>query len=175
MSSFTRRRVAIAAGTVGLAAAVSFGAAAAANADGPTPSPSASSSAAAPTRPAHAPHIGGTVLTVDGSTVTVQDRDGFTRTIRLGSSVTVTKDGAKSDTSAITKGAHIEAEGTVDADKTTLDATTVRIGQPTGPDGRWGGRHGGHHGGPQGAPGENAPSTPNGTPSPAPSASGSGT
>lgn len=83
--------------------------------------------------PTPKPHIGGEVLSVSGSTVTVKDHDGFTRTISLSSSATVTKDGQKADTSAIVKGAHIEATGSVDSNGTTLDATEVQVGQPAGP------------------------------------------
>ncbi|MFD1721334.1 hypothetical protein [Amnibacterium endophyticum] len=83
--------------------------------------------------PSPKPHIGGEVLSVSGSTVTVKDHDGFTRTIALSSGATVTKDGQKADTSAIVQGAHIEATGSVDSNGTTLDATEVRVGQPAGP------------------------------------------
>jgi hypothetical protein len=112
------------------------------------------------------------VLTVDRSTVTVKDRDGFTRTIRLSDAVKVTKDDASSSVSAIAKGAWIEASGTVDANGTALDATEVRIGQPAGPRGGHGGPGGrpGDHGarpaGPEGAPAapEGAPAAPEGAP-----------
>ncbi|GAA4747337.1 hypothetical protein GCM10025783_19300 [Amnibacterium soli] len=163
MQSFLRpsRRAAIVGGAAGLAlvGAVGFGTVAFAD-SAPTPGASQSAPApaasgapsgapAAPGAPggpaapgaggpgakAHAPHIGGKVLTVDGSTVTVKDHDGFTRTIRLGDDVKVTKDDASSSTSAIAKGAWIEASGTVDSNGTTLDATEVRIGQPTPPKG----------------------------------------
>ena len=162
MQSFLRpsRRAAIVGGAAGLAlvGAVGFGTVAFAD-SAPTPGASQSAPAPAASRapsgapeapgapaggPAapggpgmkvHAPHIGGKVLTVDGSTVTVKDRDGFTRTIRLGDDVKVTKDDASSSTSAIAKGVWIEASGTVDSNGTTLDATEVRIGQPTPPKG----------------------------------------
>ncbi|RIX30859.1 single stranded DNA-binding domain-containing protein [Amnibacterium setariae] len=86
-----------------------------------------------PGRDHPAPHIGGTVQSVSGSTVTVQDPDGFTRTIRLSDDVKVEKDGASSSTSAIVKGKHIDATGTVASDGTTLDATAVQVGRPTPP------------------------------------------
>jgi hypothetical protein len=195
MQSFLRpsRRAAIVGGAAGLALVGAVGIGTVAFADsaptpGATQSPSASGAPAAPGTPgprAHAPHIGGTVLTVDGSTVTVRDRDGFTRTIRLGDGATVTKDDASSSASAITKGVWIEASGTVDADGTTLDATEVRIGQPAGPRGGHGGPGGrpGDHGArpaapegapaaPEGAPAAPAaPATPGATPSGTPSAS----
>ncbi|WP_375386851.1 hypothetical protein [uncultured Amnibacterium sp.] len=140
------RRTAVIVGAAGLALAGAVGVGTAAMADtAPTPSPSASATGA-PAGPGrgpreHAPHIGGTVLTVAGSTVTVQDRDGFTRTIVLAGDVAVTEDGASAEASAITKGAHIEATGTVASDGTSLDATSVTIGEPAGPKGGPG-RHG---------------------------------
>jgi hypothetical protein len=194
MHSFLRpsRRAAIVGGAAGLALVGAVGVGTVAFADsaptpGTTQSPSAPSAPGAPGAPgprAHAPHIGGSVLTVDGSTVTVKDRDGFTRTIRLGDAVRVTKDDASSSTSAITKGVWIEASGTVDANGTTLDASEVRIGQPAGPRGGHGGPggrpgdHGGRPAGPDGAPAAPAapsdpaaPATPGATQSGTPSAS----
>lgn len=140
------RRAAIIAGAAGLAVIGTIGAGAAAFADG-APSPAASTSASSTAAPGphggpdrdagphHAPHIGGRVLTVDGRTVTVQDRDGFTRTIVLASGASITKDGAASSVAAIAKDTWIEATGTVDRNGTTLDATTVTIGRPTPPKG----------------------------------------
>lgn len=199
MRSFTRpsRRQALVTGIAGVAVIGAVGVGSAAFAAGPTPSPGASAPAApsgapsgapgqgtagtdAPTPPKHEPHIGGEVLTVDGSTVTVKDPDGFTRTIALASDAKVTKDGSTSSVAAITKGTHIEATGTVDANGTTLDATSVTIGMPTPPAG--GPAAGPAHGqGPAAAPqprprkgGHGAPVpdvTPSGTPSTAPSGS----
>ena len=170
MQSFLRpsRRAAIVGGAAGLALVGAVGIGTVAFADA-TPTPGTTQSPGATASPgtrAHAPRIGGTVLTVDGSTVTVQDRDGFTRTVRLAGDVKVTKDDASSSTSAITKGVWIEASGTVDADGTSLDATEVRIGQPAGPRGHGGPGGRGPHG-PEGA----APATPGATPSGTPTAS----
>ncbi len=169
MQSFLRpsRRAAIFGGAAGLALVGAVGIGTVAFADsaptpGTTQSPAALAAPGASAAPgahgpkAHAPHIGGSVLTVSGSTVTVKDRDGFTRTIRLGDGVKVTKDDASSSASAITKGTWIEASGTVDANGTALDATEVRIGQPAGPRGG--------HGGPGGRPGDARPAAPKGAP-----------
>jgi hypothetical protein len=167
------RRAAIITGATGLAVVGAVGIGTAAFADGTTPSPGASHAAPAPSaapghgpaRP-HTPHIGGTVLSVDGTTVTVKDPEGFTRTIRLQAGATVTKGTAASTTAAITKGTWIEASGTVDANGTALDATTVSIGRPTPP-------KGGPHGGPAGGRGER-PTPPAGdgaAPTPPPTAS----
>ncbi|MBW4041072.1 MAG: hypothetical protein HIU86_02945 [Acidobacteria bacterium] len=162
MQSFIRRssrRAAIITAAAGLAVAGAVGVGTAAFADGTTPSPGTSQSAAPAPSGApsgapgvhgpgrtHAPHIGGTVQSVEGATVTVRDRDGFTRTIALQSGVTVAKGTATSSTAAITKGTWIEAVGTVDANGTTLDATTVSIGRPTPPKGGPAGRPAGQKG-----------------------------
>lgn len=191
MQAFTKptRRATVIAGAAGVALLGAVGIGAAAYAD-TAPTPGTSASAAAPsTTPSgapsdapdggpgehtHAPHIGGTVVTVSGSTVTVTDRDGFTRTIELADDATVTKDGAASQVSAITAGEHIEATGTVDSNGTTLDATAVTIGQPTPPKGGPGAA-GGHErrDGPdrdRGPAGTDAPTPPTDAPSEAPAA-----
>lgn len=171
MQSFKKpsRRVAVIVGASGALVLGAVGAGAAAFADTtPTPgtsqSPSESTPPAGPGARQHAPHIGGTVQSVDGSTVTVTDRDGFTRTIHLASGVTVTKDGASSSVAAITKGEEIHATGSVASDGTTLDATAVSVGKPTPPAGGPGGKAGpGAKGGPHGARGpEGAPTPPQG-------------
>jgi Domain of unknown function (DUF5666) len=67
--------------------------------------------------------MAGTVTAVSGSTITITDWDGFTREIHVSGSTTYT-DGL----TAIPKvGDKIHAEGTVDADKTSLDATTIGL------------------------------------------------
>lgn len=198
MKSFTRttRRAVLVSCVAGAAVIGAVGAGTAAFADGaPSPSTSQSAStdttgttgtaaapeggpAAGPEHGKHEPHIGGTVLTVTGSTVTVQDRDGFTRTVTLADGATVTKDGASSTAAAITTGAHIEATGSVASDKTTLTATAVRIGEPTPPKGgpgAPGGPRGGKHDRgdaptpPKGAPTDAPTSAPTGAPADAPS------
>lgn len=183
MQSFKKpsRRAAVIVGAAGIAVLGAVGAGATAFAD-TTPTPGASQTAApsgAPTHgpgaggPAahkHTPHIGGTVQSVSGSTVVVKDPDGFTRTIQLADDVTVTKDGSSSSVTAITKGEHVDATGSVDADGTTLDATAVSVGKPTPPAGGPGGKGGpGAKGGPHGAPRtEGAPTPPEGGASAAP-------
>jgi hypothetical protein len=76
-------------------------------------------------------HVGGKVVSVTGTSIVVSDRDGFYRTINTTGSTTFTKSGASSSLSAVTVGEMIGAEGTVDANHTTLDASTVTIGAPT--------------------------------------------
>lgn len=125
----SKRRVAI----VGALAAGGLAVGGVAVAQAATPSASATPKApAAPKGPPgprgpHQPHIDGKVTAIDGLRLTVTDPDGFTRHITVSSSATYTKDGAKASRSVVTKGAMVHAEGKVDSDKTTLDASTVDV------------------------------------------------
>jgi hypothetical protein len=74
-----------------------------------------------PTATAHKPHLDGTVKTVSSTVITIKDRDGFTRTIKL-SSATKYSGGL---TKAPAVGIEIDADGAVDADGTSLDATSI--------------------------------------------------
>lgn len=177
----TLRLVAAGGATAALLAAGSVAAFAAGGTGTPTPKPSATASPGAPgqpgsgTRPSprvHAPHLDGTVTAVSGSIITITDRDGFSREIKVSGSTTYT-DGL----TAIPKvGDKVHAEGTVDTDKTTLDATTVGLmtehaGGPGGhgPGGKGGPGPGGP-GGPGGhGPGGTAAPRPSGSPTPSPS------
>ena len=116
--------------------------------------------------------VAGSVTAVSGSTITVRDMDGFTRTVTTSSGTTYTKDGSSATASAVTSGAVVFARGTVDSDGTTLDATAVDvrtaagrgpIGGPAGPRGHVGPGGCGGPGRPPGAPGERGP-RPGGTP-----------
>jgi len=136
------------------------------------PSPSGSASAQAPApgsekgEPAkvgpgqrqHQPHLDGTVKSIADGRIMIVDREGFTRQINF----TGTPDGVK-------VGVRIHAEGTVNADGVSLDATKVGLA-PTPPNGP------GPKGGPRGGPHDGTPPAPpapseNGAP-PAPSESG---
>lgn len=75
-------------------------------------------------------HLGGFVTKIDGDTITIVDHSGFTRTIRTSSATTYEKNGAAGKASDVTVGALIRAVGTVAANGTTLEATTVRVGGP---------------------------------------------
>jgi len=133
-----RRRAPIIIGAVAAAALV-FGGAGAAFAAGSTPDRAPDGTSTTMERPAHVPHIHGTVVSVSGSTVTVTDRDGFTRTIVVTADTTY-EDGLSAD---LAVGTVIRASGTVDANGTSLDAAKIR----TAPAGPLGGPHkGGHHG-----------------------------
>lgn len=124
---------------------------------------------AAPNPPApgvHKPHLDGTVTSVSGTTVLIKDRDGFTRTIVL-SSKTVYADGLEA---ALAIGTKIHAEGTVDANGTSLDATAVGAARgPAGGAGGWPGPRGGGPGGP-GGPGHRQFGNGSGTATAAPTA-----
>jgi uncharacterized protein DUF5666 len=73
------------------------------------------------------PGMAGTVKSVSGSTVTIQDVMGFTRTIRTTGSTTYTRGGQSANRSAVTNGAEIAAQGTVDKNGTDLDASKVAV------------------------------------------------
>lgn len=60
-------------------------------------------------------HVDGLVTRIDGTTVTIVDREGFTRTVHA------------AHLSGVKVGDFAGAEGTVDADGTTLDADDVRV------------------------------------------------
>ncbi len=179
-----RPRALIIGGVAAAALALGGGAVALATTSSSAATPSATATATAsgstkatpPAPRAHTPHLDGTVTSVSGTTILIKDRDGFTRTIRT-SSATKYTDGL---TSAPAKGTHIDAEGKVDADGTSLDATTVgkapamppggpgRPG-PGGPGGPWRGHGPGGTGAtPSGTPPTGAPSgTATTTPTPA--------
>lgn len=180
----SRRRVAVLTVGAAAAAAAALGGGAVALASGPGSGSSPSGSGSAPTssgtagsqRPElrrHAPHLDGTVVSANGSSIVITDREGFQRTIDVSSTTTYT-DGL-SATPAV--GTRIHAEGTVAADHTSLSAT--RLGQA--PVGRKDGGPG-RKGDPQHGPGRNhrPPAPPSGgsgssgRPS-APSSSGSQT
>ncbi|MBB5639841.1 DUF5666 domain-containing protein [Cryobacterium roopkundense] len=117
-----RRRAPIIIGAVAAAALVFGGAGAAFAATAELTSDSSSDSATTTTeRPAHVPHIHGTVVSVSGDTVTVTDKDGFTRTI-VTSGDTEYGDGLIAD---LATGTEIHASGTVNSNGTSLDATKI--------------------------------------------------
>jgi hypothetical protein len=73
------------------------------------------------------PGMAGTVKSVSGQTVTIQDFMGFTRTIHTSSSTTYTRGGQSANSSALANGSEIAAQGTVDHNGTDLDATKVAV------------------------------------------------
>ena len=73
-------------------------------------------------------HVSGSVVSVTGGTIVVSDAQGFYRTIQVGNSTTYSKSGASATLGDVTTGTVIEAEGTVGASHTILDASIVGIG-----------------------------------------------
>ena len=160
------RRIVVVAAVGGGLALGAAGLAYAADPSAPAPSSSAAPGAPGPSGPpgpagrpdgTHQPHLVGTVTSITDDRIMITDRDGFTRQINI----TAKPDGVE-------VGARIHAEGTVNADKVSLDATSVRVapqrpaggpGRPGGPEGHGGPGGFGRHGGPP-------PSAPTGTPTP---------
>ncbi len=70
----------------------------------------------------------GTVTSRSADTVVITDSQGFSRTIVVDSSTAVTASGAASSLADVTVGAVIVAQGTVDANATSLDASSIAIG-----------------------------------------------
>lgn len=109
-------------------------------------------------------HLAGWVTSISGSTITLKDVDGFTRTLTTSSVTKVRKDGADATLAAITVGSFIHAAGTVDGDGTTLDALRIGVGLPSKADRVQGGKgRPGRFGGPR--PGAD-PSADGGAPAP---------
>lgn len=73
-------------------------------------------------------HIEGQVISVRGETITVIDRDGFRRIIQVNAMPGFAKANASAGMSDVTVGSLVFAEGIVDANHTTLDASRVAIG-----------------------------------------------
>ena len=92
---------------------------------------------------AASPHLGGQVVAVSDTIVTIADRDGFWRTINLSDSTTYSNVGVTATKSAVTVGSFVMARGSVNTDHTSLDATSVDVA-PTPPQEGPGAPHG-HH------------------------------
>jgi hypothetical protein len=73
------------------------------------------------------PSLRGSVVSVSGTTIVVQDGQGFYRTIDTSASTTFLNGGAASTIASITPGENVLAVGSVDADHTDLDAATVGV------------------------------------------------
>jgi len=88
------------------------------------------------------PHLGGEVTAIDGSTITVKQRDGTSGTIKVTGSTTYNVAGAAAKLADVKVGMFLVAEGTKNADG-SITASTVRAGTAGdhGPGGR-----GGHDG-----------------------------
>jgi hypothetical protein len=95
------------------------------------------------------PRLGGEVTAVDGSTITLKQRDGGTATVNIASGAKIVVNGNAATAADIKVGMVLMAEGTKNSDG-SLDATRVRAGDA----GRFRGDGHGFRGGP-GAPGDN--------------------
>jgi hypothetical protein len=73
--------------------------------------------------------LSGHVTAVTSSTITITAGKGFSRTINVTATTTYTKGGQPATLADVTVGSYITAQGTVDADLTTLDASSVTIGK----------------------------------------------
>ena len=89
------------------------------------------------------PHVGGEVTAVDGSTVTVEQRDGTSATINIGSDANIVVNGDAAELADIEVGMVLVAEGT-ETSNGSFDATRVKAGEAglRGPDGFGGRGHG---------------------------------
>lgn len=73
--------------------------------------------------------LGGRVTAIAGDTITVTTGKGFARTILVSATTTYTQGGAPASLANVTVGSFITAQGLVDPDLITLDATTITIGK----------------------------------------------
>lgn len=77
------------------------------------------------------PHVAGKVTAIDGSTLTLTNRQGTTFTVIESGATTYTKDDAAASASDLVVGQRVEARGTFAmGSTTTLNATTINIGIP---------------------------------------------
>ena len=128
------------------------------------PAASGSTAATATDIDVRLPRLDGTVTSVGSGTITIRDRQGFTRTIVTSTSTAYAKDGTAATSAAVTTGVRLASQGRVDTNGTSLDATRVDVltrapaggpmgggamGDPMG-GGRMGDRMGGHGRGPMG-------------------------
>jgi hypothetical protein len=74
--------------------------------------------------------LAGWVTAVDGGTLTITDRDGFTRTVTTSGSTEWRKDGEPATAAIATVGTFLRARGEVASNGTTLEATSVAVGKP---------------------------------------------
>jgi hypothetical protein len=73
--------------------------------------------------------LSGPVTAVSGNTITIRGGKGFARTINVTASTTYTQGGAAATLANVTVGSFVTAQGTVDPDLTSLDATSITIGK----------------------------------------------
>ena len=88
------------------------------------------------------PHLGGEVTAIDGSTITVKQRDGTSATIKVTATTTYNVAGAAAKLADVKVGMFLVAEGTKNTDG-SLTAAAVRAGTSGGRGPGDGGFHGG--------------------------------
>ena len=100
------------------------------------------------------PHVAGKVTAVNGSSVSITNREGKSFTVVESDSTKYTKNGAAASSSDVVVGQVIVAQGSfASGSTTTLNATSIMVGLPgPGAGGMQHGPDGGRHGGPDGAP-----------------------
>ena len=76
------------------------------------------------------PAVVGTVVSVGNGTITVEDAQGFWRTVYTSGATTYDRGGQSAVASDVTRGVQIVARGTIASNHTDLDATTVSIVLP---------------------------------------------
>ncbi len=76
-------------------------------------------------------HVGGQVVSVGANSITISDRDGFYRSISVSNATTYVKGSSSATLNDVNVGSFIMAAGTVDANHTTLDASSIGIGRTT--------------------------------------------
>jgi hypothetical protein len=111
--------------------------------------PAAGDSSTAARIEIHRASVMGQVVSVNGNTITVSARDGFSHSILVSDVTTYTQHGSPSTLASVKVGSFIFAEGNVDPNHTTLDASVIGIGPPSGagnpaPGGPWMTGRGGH-------------------------------
>ncbi len=74
--------------------------------------------------------LSGRVTSVSGSTITIVDAEGFSRSIDVDATTAYDENGNAATLADVVVGSRIEAAGTVDADKTSLDARQIHISSP---------------------------------------------
>ena len=71
--------------------------------------------------------VAGYVQSISGSTLTVVDRSGFTHKVQTSGSTMYKEDKAAASFGDIKQGGRVRAQGGVETDGTTVDATLVQI------------------------------------------------
>jgi hypothetical protein len=81
------------------------------------------------------PEIAGKVVSISGSGMVIQDREGFWRTIDVSSSTVYAEAGKTTSASSVKTGSYVVASGQIAGDHTTLDASAVALlgSMPGGP------------------------------------------